>query len=99
MPKPTEILRLTIFREGFYLIAINQKKEEFREIKPYWKQRLYRKYKEVWFTNGYGKTRPFMRVECAGIYRDRRDIGEGMIEYFVIQLGEVLEIKNWGTEK
>lgn len=52
-------------------------------------------YDEVHFTNGYGKDRPFMIVEFISIELQRDiecPLGRG--DYFVINLGKVLESKN-----
>ncbi len=83
-------LHLTLHREHFDAIRSGEKTEEYREGKPYWSQRLREgtSFKEIRFVNGYGKHRPFMRVECEHIYFapfDRR---------WVIQLGKILEVGN-----
>jgi hypothetical protein len=84
----TRILHLTLLRVWFEQIASGQKTQEYREIKPYWIKRLReRTYDEVWFKNGYSKDAPFMRVEYKGLKEENNR--------FVIQLGEVLEIKNF----
>lgn len=73
-----KILHLTLTKRWFDMILYGEKKEEYREIKPYWSQRLtnmakdvmcfqYRKYDYVQFTNGYGKDMPTMKVEFKGI--------------------------------
>jgi hypothetical protein len=82
------ILHLTVRKKWFDEIACGKKKEEYREIKPYWTVRLKNKaYDEIWFKNGYGDTVPFMRVECLGsIEREGK---------YVILLGEILEIKKY----
>lgn len=86
------ILHLTLHRKWFAQIAAGEKREEYRERKPYWIKRLEaREYDEVHFTNGYGPDRPFMRVEYLGC-------SDGLFNFnpaFVIQLGRILEIRNW----
>lgn len=79
------------------------KKEEYREIKPFWIKRLNF---DVWnnkpfdvtrFMNGMAKDAPVFTIEHKGIR-----IGEGNPEwgaepgkqYFIIMHGEVLETKN-----
>lgn len=37
-------LKLTLTRKWFDMILRGEKKEEYREIKPYWEQRLYHIY-------------------------------------------------------
>lgn len=81
------------------MIASGEKKEEYREIKPYWINRLslnieYSKFKGfevVCFKNGYSKNAPTIIVDFNGI-----EIREGHQEwgaepgkkYFVIKLGK-----------
>lgn len=95
----TKILHLTLKKEYFDAIARGEKKVEYRNYNIYWKKRLmekhiyYRRFDEVWFRNGYSKNSPFMRVEWKGI-----DIVIDIHSYFVIHLGDVLEINNWNKE-
>lgn len=88
------ILYLTLKKVYFDQIALDKKKVEYRQIKPYWIKRLldekgrFRKFDEVWFRNGYKKNSPFMRVECKSIgFKDDSN--------YAIHLGKILEIKNW----
>ena len=84
------------------MIASGEKKEEYREIKPYWIKRLTannnafddcKDFSSIIFKNGYAKDAPTMTVECLGI-----EIGSGKSkwgadpwdEYFVIKLGEII---------
>jgi len=58
---------------------------EFRERKPYWKNRLEGKdYDVIKFRNGYALNAPEMVVEFLGV---RKDIGK-----YEIQLGRVLSL-------
>lgn len=101
------ILHLTLKKKWFDLIAEGKKCVEYREIKPYWRKRLqiahvksytkvitYRtkSYNEVHFRNGYHKDSPFMRVlwehMTYATYEGKK--------CFAIELGPVLEIRNWG---
>jgi hypothetical protein len=75
-------LKLTLNKKWFDMIASGEKKEEYREIKPYWIVRLTNQ-KEKWvrplsfwkfanvdtivFKNGYSKDAPTILVECKGI--------------------------------
>jgi hypothetical protein len=82
----TKILHLTLLKKWFDLIAIGEKIEEYRDIKPYWTKRLLSKtFDEIHFKNGYSKTAPFMRVEWKGIKQ--------VDNKYVIKLGKVLEVK------
>jgi hypothetical protein len=88
------ILHLTLYRKWFDEIATGKKTEEYRTARAYWSTRLYphgsrKDFDEVWFTNGYGKDRPFMRVVY--LYTSYRDKEND----FVIKFGKVLEIRNW----
>ncbi len=85
-----KILHLTLKKKWFDLIASGEKKQEYRENKPYWQSRLHGKtFDEVHFRNGYSKDAPFMRVDCGDIYLENLSGST-----FVIELGDVLEIVN-----
>ena len=68
------------------------KKEEYREIKPYWVKRLVnRNYDVIRFRNGYSPDSPVFDIEFKGLAR-----GIGMPEWgapkspvFIIKLGEI----------
>lgn len=76
-------LHLTLKKKFFDMILKGEKKEEYREIKMYWAQRLmdgfpktfgidrlnpdFKDFKEIEFRNGYGKNAPTMTVECRGV--------------------------------
>lgn len=75
------ILHLNLKKEWFDLIASGQKKEEYREIKPFWNKRFGSslpliKIKGICylptdvlicFSNGYARDRRQMFVECKGL--------------------------------
>ena len=88
-----QVLHLTLKREPFDAMARGEKNEEFRENKRYWSKRIADKnYDEVWLCNGYDPSKhPFMRREYRG-YDFRAVDGEMM---FVLNLGRILELKNW----
>jgi len=93
-----KVLHLTLKKKWFDMILSGQKKEEYREIKPYWITRL--KF-DIWntkpfdfieFRNGYAKTAPTMIVECKGIRVDMpkpewSENAKGVC--FVIELGTI----------
>lgn len=84
------ILHLTLHKRWFDAIASGDKKEEYREIKPFWIKRLEgRAYDQIHFRNGYHSNAPFMRVEYHGLTRGQF---EGR-EVFAIRLGQVLELR------
>ncbi|MGV8142243.1 MAG: ASCH domain-containing protein [Candidatus Pacearchaeota archaeon] len=86
------VLHLTLFKQWFDEILAGTKKIEYREVKPFWKKRLFtpegnvRKYDEVIFTNGYGTKRPRMRVEFIGVREANNK--------YEILLGKVTETLN-----
>jgi hypothetical protein len=79
------ILHLTLKKQYFDEIIAGEKKEEYREIKPYWAKRLEGKtFDEILFKHGYSKNAPRMRVEWLGMTKGTT--------HYVIKLGRVLEI-------
>jgi hypothetical protein len=89
-----KVLRLTLKKKWFDLIASGAKKEEYREIKPYWNQRLHTElFDVVEFRNGYGKHVPLVTVELRGVER-----GLGIVEWgapeklmvYILKLGRIL---------
>lgn len=94
-------LRLTLNKKWFDMIASGQKKEEYREIKKYWDQRLLhngkiKQFDIVTFKNGYSRFSPMMSFEVKEIV-----IADGKPEwgaekgakYYVIRLGDRIEQK------
>ena len=70
-----KILHLTLKKEWFDLIASGKKKFEYREIKLYWTNRLFKKehpnrlrnYDYIVFRNGYRVDSPRLNVEYLGL--------------------------------
>lgn len=105
------MLTLPIKKKWFDMIKSGKKKEEYREIKPYWTSRFeklncfdFRKqFKdfEVEFRNGYGNKVPKITCRC------RIRIGTGKPEwgaepnkeYYILEILEILEVKNVKNEK
>lgn len=100
------MLILPIKKKWFDMIASGEKKEEYREIKPYWDSRFQKVFynnririsrnlvdKEIIFKNGYRKDSPKMICKC------RLKIGQGKPEwgaeegkeYYVLEILEILE--------
>lgn len=70
---------------------MGEKREEYREIKPYWTARLDgQSYDEIHFRNGYAKAARWMRVECLDITRGEWS-GHAV---FVLRLGKILDTRN-----
>lgn len=97
------VLHLTLKRKWFDMIASGEKKEEYREIKPYWISRLHawgnafddcRDFYAIRFKNGYQKNAPTIILESKGIHigYGRPEWGaEPNKEYYVIKLGEIIK--------
>lgn len=93
-----KILHLTLKKKWFDMIKSGEKKEEYREIKPYWTKRFgdflkVNQFDAILFKNGYSKTSPSVLVECIGI-----DFGKGKkewganegVEYYILSLGDII---------
>lgn len=88
------------------MILSGEKKEEYRDHKPFWQQRFVKEgychsqackdFDVVHFTNGYGKNRPQIIIECKKIeLSEHGNYDWGFIERcFVISLGKIIETKN-----
>lgn len=79
------------------------KKEEYREIKDYWKSRLmnddgsFTEFSTIRFTNGYGSDKPSFDIQCNGIRIDTGIPewgGSKETNVFVIELGDILARRN-----
>lgn len=99
------MLILPIKKKWFDMIKSGEKKEEYREIKPYYTSRLskynimsdyYRPIGLVLFRNGYSKNSPTLKceVECA-IDTGKTEWGaEPGKLYYVLKILSVAEVKN-----
>lgn len=76
------------------MIASGEKREEYREMKPYWHKRLMGKqYDAIRFRNGYSPTSPTVTVELKELLS-----GLGIIEWgapygqavYILRLGNIL---------
>ena len=100
-------LHLNLKKQWFDMISSGEKKEEYREIKPYWEKRLedtplapfvanFKKFDTVTFKNGYQKNASTMVVECLGVDLDysRPEWCDGVKDmFYVIKLGEIITPK------
>lgn len=76
------------------MIASGVKKEEYRQMKPYWHKRLSKKYDYVKFVNGYGADRPWMLVELKEVLTSLGVIEWGAPEserVYILRLGKVIK--------
>lgn len=75
------------------MISQGVKKEEYREMKPYWHKRLNNSYDVICFRNGYSANSPMVTVEMKEILT-----GLGIIEWgapegqrvYILKLGKIL---------
>lgn len=64
---------MTLKSRWFDMIASGEKKEEYRDIKPYWTKRLinadgtFKHFDQIEFINGYHSDARRLRIECKGI--------------------------------
>ena len=92
-------LTLAIKKKWFDLIASGEKKEEYREIKPYYQTRFDKPITHIKFTNGYGNSVPSVVVELLGISKGipKPEWSEGTIEQgtevYVLSLGDYIKQK------
>ena len=91
-------LHLTLKKNWFDLILSGEKKEEYREIKPYWEKRLMGKtYDKVIFRNGYAANAPQFTIKLKSITQGTGKSEWGAEEgkqYFILSLGEIINTKN-----
>ena len=93
-----KVLDLVLKGEWFKMIASDEKKEEYREITPYWDRRLDNKnYDVVRFRWGYETKSPKIWLECKGIQKG----GFGKSQWgwdgecYIIELGKILKTENF----
>lgn len=97
--KIMKILHLILKKKWFQMILSGEKREEYREVKPYWEKRLDNGvvYDIIEFRNGYAKNAPTIVIHCLGIYTglakpEWSDNWKGNV--FIIKLGSIIETKN-----
>lgn len=99
----SRILHLTLKKKWFDLISKGIKKEEYREEKQYWVDRLttetgeefytFKDFDLVCFRNGYSKDAPKVTLVCKGISYKKglQEWGaEKDVRYFTISLGSII---------
>jgi hypothetical protein len=93
-------LTLAVDKKWFDMIASGEKKEEYREIKPYYESRFNKSITHIKFTNGYGHSVPSVTVKLLGIGKGipkpewsegEKTIKQGE-ESFILALGEIVEV-------
>lgn len=104
------MLILPIKKKWFDMILSGEKKEEYREIKPYYNSRLgvrliiqelingsnAKFISNIMFRNGYGKDRPTILCECEiSKGYGKPELGaEPDKKYYVLKILSVKEVKN-----
>lgn len=91
------VLHLTLKKEWFDLILACIKKEEYREIKPYWIKRLMaKKFDAINFRNGYAAKAPEIFILLDDISQGTGNLDWGAPNYpvFKLKLGEIISTKN-----
>ena len=93
------MLILPIKKKWFDMILSGEKKEEYREIKPYYNSRLpwYFEYsqsveRQVIFINGYSRNSPKIKCKCVlliGYGKPEWGAEEGK-EYYILKIIEVI---------
>ena len=95
------ILPLVLKGKWYDMIASGEKREEYRDFKPYWINRLINFYDKkgdkkpiVSFSKGYKKADMFLEIR--NVFRDDEsshpEWGELKTQHYVIQLGERVEL-------
>lgn len=96
--KINKIASMPIKKEWFDMILRGEKKEEYREHKPYWSKRLFGKnITHLKLINGYGRDKPYLIIELDGIGVGYGKEEWGAIpgeEYFILELGKIIERGN-----
>lgn len=86
------ILHLTLKRKWFDMIRSGEKREEYREIKPYWVRRLAgQQFDVIRFRNGYSKDAPQFDIDLLGIRRGRgrKEWGGSESTVYILSLGKI----------
>lgn len=87
-------LHLNLKKKWFDMIASGEKTEEYREIKPYWHNRLlFNEFDQVVFSNGYARNAPRITVKFKFLM-----IGPGKVAWgapgskdvYIIKLGRII---------
>ena len=89
------LLHLTLKKKWFDMILSGEKKEEYREMKPYWIARLPASdYTHVKFRNGYAKNAPWMIIKLTSISDGYGNPGLGAPKNehcYILRLGKIVK--------
>lgn len=92
--KDEKTLHLTLKKKWFDMIASGEKKEEYREIKPYWSQRLTSNPIKI-FIIGIGWTDYTIHRDAADVSRYYRNGLDPKTHYFKRSLQNIKEDAKW----
>lgn len=82
-------LYLSLKKEWFNLIDSGDKREEYREIKPYWEKRLLGKsYERVVFSYGYTRRRMCLELLSVSVGIGKHEWGAPPTPVFILELGK-----------
>ena len=85
---------MTLKKKWFDMIKSGEKKEEYREIKPYWGRLGKNKYDCVIFKNGYRKDSPKICLEIiaisTGFAKPEWSSGDNKERVYIITLGDIV---------
>lgn len=89
-----------IKRKWFDLIAEDVKKEDYREINPYWAKKIKRNEdaKYIRFENGYSKKCPKITLEYLGYdvkKANKNWANNHDTTFFALQLGKIVKLENY----
>ena len=103
----SKILKLTLKRKWFAMVANGDKRDEYRKEKAWIMSRLLDRdgreapYDLVEFRNGYGENVPMIRLKYRGFSRGTGRKAWGAIpgeQYIRIHLGELVAMANWNPD-
>lgn len=99
------MLVLPIKKEWFQMIVSGEKKEEYREIKPYYESRFANLWKgsligglaerEILFRNGYSEKNPSFIATCSckiGVGNPKWGAEKGK-EYYILEIHSIKDVK------
>lgn len=97
-------LHLNLHSKWFDMILSGVKKEEYREMKPFWHKRFLtgKKFKTITFSNGYSKQRRQFIIECLGVQSSLGIVDWGAPEgvcVYILKLGEILNCNKYCNSK
>ena len=88
-----KILYLTLKKKWFDMVLSGEKKDEYREIKPYWSKRLNGDHDCIHFRNGYSKDSPWFLISLCWICRGvgKKEWGAPDYPVYILSLGKVIK--------